>query len=661
MNPAIYNIALDIHKLGTQVALPMVKGDNKRKIVVTLMEDGRPYKIDADCTAVFTAVKPDNNFIYNDCEVDVENNIILYNITTQTTAALGEVRCQIKLLNKSGEMLNSPEFSIVVADTLYNEEPILASSEEFKALTNFLAKLQQKLADGEFKGEKGETGTTNYYDLENKPKINGEILQGDKSLNQLGIASSKTTTAVAEIYAKLSDKPPLTIDAIKALRNRKQYFETIDAAVAYVNGDKSQATTTERSADVMIYWDEDMQEIPNIVLLKDIKLTTGIIFNAEAVLNLGGHKLRLYDESDAKTTPDTFSTVMCEKPFEGNLVIDGRLAGSGIECESINHNVATIRHRGENLTILGGKYRAVSENALGYTVSNTRYTLLELDPNKVYSGNLTMVGCDVYANSLKNQSCGIFVECEAEITNCTVLADSTTGSLSNTGTGTQRTSTGITCYTGSKVKINNCDVYGNNTGVAIKENAQVYVDGGYYKSPTHGGIYFANPNGISYVKNATMSVVQYKGTNDFDQTDVNSCFYIGGGENCSNIIAYIDNCELTKDEALLERGTAFCLRGSSGEQYNTVYISNSRLAAGMTEKIRIDNATHKLYIGSGCNFGISYITSESPPECVISTSDTYIPPTDLVNKACLDAKIGDIGALLDELNAYTQSLIDGGA
>lgn len=158
MNMAIYNIALDIHKTGSQVALSMIRGENKRKIVISLTENGRPYKITEGMTAVFTAKKPDGNYIYNDCEIDTENNLIIYNVTSQTTAAMGIVDCQLKLIGADGGLLFSPTFSIVVADTLYNEEPVLASSEEFNALTNYLANLQQKLADGEFKGEKGDKG-----------------------------------------------------------------------------------------------------------------------------------------------------------------------------------------------------------------------------------------------------------------------------------------------------------------------------------------------------------------------------------------------------------------------------------------------------------------------------------------------------------------------
>ena len=158
MNYAVYNIALDIHKTGSQVALSMIRGENKRKIVISLTENGRPYKIANGCTAVFSALKPDGNYIYNDCTVDIENNLIIYEVTSQTTAAMGEVKCQIELIGADGGLLFSPTFSLIVANKLYNQEPILASSEEFNALTAYLAELQQKLANGEFKGEKGDKG-----------------------------------------------------------------------------------------------------------------------------------------------------------------------------------------------------------------------------------------------------------------------------------------------------------------------------------------------------------------------------------------------------------------------------------------------------------------------------------------------------------------------
>ena len=159
MNYAAYHITLDIHKTGSQVALSMIRGENRRKIVISLVENGKPYKITEGCIANFAAVKPDGKYIYNSCNIDFKNNLIIYEITTyQTTAAIGEVKCQIELIGGEGGVLFSPTFSLVVSDKLYHQEPIVASSEEFNALTAYVADLQRRLANDEFKGPQGEKG-----------------------------------------------------------------------------------------------------------------------------------------------------------------------------------------------------------------------------------------------------------------------------------------------------------------------------------------------------------------------------------------------------------------------------------------------------------------------------------------------------------------------
>lgn len=145
MNSITHKIALDIHKSGPQLFMSMIRGDTKRTIVVSLMEKGKPYIITNGCVAMFTAVKPDGNFIYNDCWIDYENNTIVYDVTSQTTAVSGAVNCQIKLIGEDGGIITSPAFGIIISDTLYNEEEIIPSAEEFHAITANFADIYRKL------------------------------------------------------------------------------------------------------------------------------------------------------------------------------------------------------------------------------------------------------------------------------------------------------------------------------------------------------------------------------------------------------------------------------------------------------------------------------------------------------------------------------------
>ena len=153
IKPVVYPITLDVYKTGSQKVLSMVRGDNKRVIVIALTENDKPYVITEGCTAKFTALKPDGNFIYNDCEIDIKNNTINYQVTDQTTAVNGIVSCQIRLIGANGGLLSAPSFNMVVSDLLYNEEEIIDSSNEFNALTRLLADIQHKLDNGEFDGK----------------------------------------------------------------------------------------------------------------------------------------------------------------------------------------------------------------------------------------------------------------------------------------------------------------------------------------------------------------------------------------------------------------------------------------------------------------------------------------------------------------------------
>lgn len=147
MNLTTYKISLDVQKRETQVFLSAIRGDTNRVIEISLTDNGKPFDIADGSKAFFTAVKPDDNFIYNDCTVNAGKNNITYRLTSQTTAVSGEVKCQIKLIGADGGILCTPSFSLIVGDTLYNEEPILDSTEEFNVATNYVIELERRLSN----------------------------------------------------------------------------------------------------------------------------------------------------------------------------------------------------------------------------------------------------------------------------------------------------------------------------------------------------------------------------------------------------------------------------------------------------------------------------------------------------------------------------------
>ncbi|MBQ3215458.1 MAG: hypothetical protein IJB11_04990, partial [Oscillospiraceae bacterium] len=75
----------------------------------------------------------------------------------------------------------------------------------------------------------------------------------------------------------------------------------------------------------------------------------------------------------------------------------------------------------------------------------------------------------------------------------------------------------------------------------------------------------------------------------------------GGGSEANNsyVTAYMDGCFFDASEC----HRAIVVRGSSGEQNNTLNISNCFVTKGTLDEgtIRIDNESLKLNVGRGCN------------------------------------------------------------
>ena len=163
MISSIFKISLDVRTTASQATVTVKQGDTARRISVTLSERGKPYLISDECTAVFTAKKPDGNIIFNHCTI--EDNVIHYDMTPQTSAAAGLVECEIRLYGGDGALLTGPKFTIVVGKTIYNEGDIVESETEIDALTKLIsetgelrADIERKLENGEFVGEQGHDG-----------------------------------------------------------------------------------------------------------------------------------------------------------------------------------------------------------------------------------------------------------------------------------------------------------------------------------------------------------------------------------------------------------------------------------------------------------------------------------------------------------------------
>ena len=206
MNYSDYRFSLDIQIHQAQVSVPVTLNDTARKLYIGLTDGRKPYTINDGCRAVFAAKKPDGTTIFNDCIIE-KNTTIVYEFSQNTTNCVGVVNCEVRLYDASGKEITSPQFIIVVDEKVVRDEEITISESEATAISNMLISeqarvtaeklrvaaenvraasatrmneatdraneisqtLENKLASGEFKGEKGEPGekgTTPVYGVD---------------------------------------------------------------------------------------------------------------------------------------------------------------------------------------------------------------------------------------------------------------------------------------------------------------------------------------------------------------------------------------------------------------------------------------------------------------------------------------------------------------
>ena len=134
------DISLDVLRLQSQGSLQVMLGDTARRIRFFLHEQGEPYELSSEVTAVLGAKKPDGTCLFQHCSV--ESGQIYYDFDPQFAAAVGTVFCELRLYGEDGKLLTSPRFSVMVTDTVYHEGDEIESSSEFSALTKLIEETQ---------------------------------------------------------------------------------------------------------------------------------------------------------------------------------------------------------------------------------------------------------------------------------------------------------------------------------------------------------------------------------------------------------------------------------------------------------------------------------------------------------------------------------------
>lgn len=162
MEHIIHNLSLNMQSSISQVSLSVKKGDTMRRLCITLTDNGTVYRIADGCEAVLSAKKESGWILYNNCTIDYENNIIVYEFTHGTAIMPGKMDCEIKLYDANKNLITSPQFSIIVNNSVH-EDGEVEDSNEFTELTEMVSATKALKEEFEALLEKGVSGSRIAY------------------------------------------------------------------------------------------------------------------------------------------------------------------------------------------------------------------------------------------------------------------------------------------------------------------------------------------------------------------------------------------------------------------------------------------------------------------------------------------------------------------
>lgn len=408
------------------------------------------------------------------------------------------------------------------------------------------------------------------------------------------------------------------------------YYTSLSSAIADINnGVTTNSMSDANSAKVRVFYSETGRL--TVQLLDNITENVKIDITKSIDLLLNGKTL----------TFDSISAYLNYTVDVYDCVIDGTIIGSEIVKNAASETTTAASHlisfRGKYLHVTGGIYsntsysagcamviatfatcdicevrdctlnskvlatgmaRGIQVNGKKFIISGVDITSSSFDKQSLglwnSAGELICENSNLSINSDSGIACGIYfndtvdglvVTCK----NTTILADAV-----NCHTTDLNHAIGIYSTFASKLFIEDSNIFGTHS--AVSSSGSLYINGGLYTGYCHGGAYINGNLNDVYINNATLCCGNYKGIYDYSnkQSSIYGCMYVGGQ---SDITVNLDGCTFGDGST---GGNAIVLRGTDGEQYNTVNISNSTITNG-TGGIRIDNETHKLNVGVGCN------------------------------------------------------------
>ena len=167
-----------------------------RYLEFTLFNNNKVVNLDG-ASVKFYAKKPDGHEVFNDC-VNLENNKIILELTTQLLAVPGLVKCELMIINPDGALLTSKIFNINVLDSI-NTENAIKSSNEYGTISELIKDITiAKENLGILSSAIDALNSTINISINKDNELKATITQADNKINNLNStisdANSKDST-----------------------------------------------------------------------------------------------------------------------------------------------------------------------------------------------------------------------------------------------------------------------------------------------------------------------------------------------------------------------------------------------------------------------------------------------------------------------------------
>ena len=199
-NITTYKLQLDVKDIASQLSISVPQGNTGRRLAIQLVDDGNIFSIGRGSTAIFVATKPDGSTIYNDCVI--QKGLILYDITQNTVASIGETVCEIDLYDFNGHLISSPRFSIIVYESARYGVDVPSGDES----TYF-----ESIAEAE------------------QIRVSNELVRESNEITRLGNENIRSYSEAERIQTLVTLREFLGEDAEDSIENASDIFAKIDS------------------------------------------------------------------------------------------------------------------------------------------------------------------------------------------------------------------------------------------------------------------------------------------------------------------------------------------------------------------------------------------------------------------------------------------------